>query len=280
MGFRIIGFVLGLIFIGGFWGGIIGYFIGALIGNLINGRRASFRFNAFSTESRMSQEEFVDTLMQLTAVVIKADDRMLKSELNYVKEYLINNLGVNKAQNAILKLRDYLNQNIDTQDLCDKLRHKTSLQERLLILQFLFGLAQSDGSIDHSELDSIKMIASWMGISPMDFESLKSMFMGYGAQSGYYGYGAGSGNNYGNYNSSSSSYNSSSYNNLDNDYKILEISPDATDDEVKKAYRKAAMKHHPDKVSHLGEEVRKAAEEKFAKLNQAYERIKKSRGMN
>ena len=66
----------------------------------------------------------------------------------------------------------------------------------------------------------------------------------------------------------------------DNDYKILEISPDASDEEVKKAYRAAAKKHHPDKVSHLGEDVRKAAEEKFAQVNEAYERIKKARGMN
>ena len=56
--------------------------------------------------------------------------------------------------------------------------------------------------------------------------------------------------------------------------------PDATDAEVKKAYRAAAIKHHPDKVSHLGEDVRKAAEEKFAQVNEAYERIKKARGIN
>jgi DnaJ like chaperone protein len=59
----------------------------------------------------------------------------------------------------------------------------------------------------------------------------------------------------------------------------LEIDSSATDDEVKKAYRKQAMKHHPDKVSHLGEEIRKAAEEKFQKLNEAYERIKSARGI-
>lgn len=274
--FKILGFVLGLIFIDGFWGGLLGYFLGAIVNNLINGRHRSFAFNTFSGGRKLSQDNFVDTLMQLTAVVIKADNHFLKSELNFVKDYLVQNLGTKKAQDAILKLRDYLNEEIDTQSLCNKLRQGTSIQERLLILQFLFGLAQSDGNIDNNELNAIQMIASWMGISAMDFESLKSMFLGYGSQSGYYNYDSGYSRGY----SNSNSYSSNNYSNLDKDYKILEISPDASDDEVKKAYRKAAMKHHPDKVSHLGEEVRKAAEEKFARLNEAYERIKKSRGMN
>ena len=82
----------------------------------------------------------------------------------------------------------------------------------------------------------------------------------------------------GSYSSSSASYRSSYP--IENDYKVLEIEPSASDEEVKKAYRKQAMKHHPDKVNHLGEEIRKAAEERFSKLNEAYERIKKARGMN
>jgi DnaJ like chaperone protein len=65
----------------------------------------------------------------------------------------------------------------------------------------------------------------------------------------------------------------------DSAYKILEIDPSATDDEVKKAYRRMAMKYHPDKVAHLGEEFRKSADEKFKKVNEAYEKIKKERNM-
>jgi DnaJ like chaperone protein len=61
-------------------------------------------------------------------------------------------------------------------------------------------------------------------------------------------------------------------------YKILEITPDASDDEVKKAYRRLAVQYHPDKVAHLGEDIKKAATEKFQKLNAAYEEVKKSRG--
>ena len=62
-------------------------------------------------------------------------------------------------------------------------------------------------------------------------------------------------------------------------YKVLEIEPSATDDEVRTAYRKMAIKHHPDKVASLGEDIRKAANEKLQRINDAKERIYKSRGM-
>ena len=62
-------------------------------------------------------------------------------------------------------------------------------------------------------------------------------------------------------------------------YKVLEIDPSATDEEVRAAYRRLALKHHPDRVATLGEDIRKAAEEKFQHINNAKERIYKARGM-
>lgn len=66
---------------------------------------------------------------------------------------------------------------------------------------------------------------------------------------------------------------------LDEAYKILGISPNATNDEVKAAYRKMALKHHPDRVSTLGDDIREAAEKKFQEINNAKERIYKARGL-
>ena len=274
--FRIIGLIAGFIVGGSFFTGLLGYFIGRLIDHWVNGTTVRTSFSSH----HISQDEFIDMLMQLTAAVMQADNKMLKSELDFVKTYLVNNIGVNKAQKAILELRDYLNQPIDLQSVCENIKNNSNIQERLLIMQFLFGLAQADGHIDATEVNVIRNIALSIGIPSSTFESLKSMFMGYSYQGGYGGsYGSSFGSGYG-YDSGSSSYSSTTYHNLDDDYKILEVSSDATNDEVKKAYRKAAIKHHPDKVSHLGEEVRKAAEEKFSKVNEAYERIKKSRVMN
>ncbi|MBT3453473.1 MAG: DnaJ domain-containing protein, partial [Lentimicrobiaceae bacterium] len=92
----------------------------------------------------------------------------------------------------------------------------------------------------------IETIARYLGISDNDIRSIKAMFI----------------------------------KDTNSAYQILEISPDVTNDEVKKAYREMAKKYHPDKVSHLGEEVKKAAEEKITMLNAAYEAVKDERGMN
>ncbi len=68
---------------------------------------------------------------------------------------------------------------------------------------------------------------------------------------------------------------------LDECYKVLEISPDATDDEVKKAYRKKAVKLHPDKVQGAGlsDDQIQAAKVRFQELTNAYDTIRKHRGM-
>ena len=68
-------------------------------------------------------------------------------------------------------------------------------------------------------------------------------------------------------------------NDLEAAYKVLGISPSATDDEVKAAYRQMALKHHPDRVAKLGDDVRKAAEKKFQEINDAKEKIYKARGL-
>ena len=61
---------------------------------------------------------------------------------------------------------------------------------------------------------------------------------------------------------------------------MFEITKESTNDEVKKAYRRMAKKHHPDKLQNLGEEHKKGAKEKFQKIQAAYEQIKKERGMH
>ena len=257
--FRFIGFIVGLLttnFLGGVVGWIIGFFLD----------RARREVSPNRSERR---DNFINILLILTAAVAKTDDgRMLRSELHYIKNYLLRTFGPDLAQKALFELRDILDKDYDIAHTCYRYGKKATIQEKLMILQFLFGLAASDSEISYNELKMIRDISDWLGIYRGDFEALKAMYAHY-SQSRYY--------------SENSSYQTPPYSSqkscLENDYKILEIDPTATDAEVKKAYRTQAMKHHPDKVNHLGEEIRKAAEEKFAKLNQSYERIKKGRGM-
>jgi DnaJ like chaperone protein len=187
--------------------------------------------------------------------------------LDFVRTNLVRILGYEKTQEALLMLRDMLEKEYDITAVAQQFERTASIHEKLTMLQFLFGLAATDGTVHPAEMEIIRLISNGIGISNRDFESIKAMFFGW--QSNFGG---------GGYSSSSANYRPSY--NIGNDYKILEIEPSATDAEVKKAYRAQAMKHHPDKVNHLGEDIRKAAEERFSKLNEAYERIKKARGIN
>lgn len=262
---RYVGLFFGLVLGGGighpFWCGLLGYFLGKSIDRL-------FTTRVVINHHRQTSADFTHSFLILCAEVMKADNVTMRSELDYVKSYLLQQLGVQGAQAALLDLREILKEDHDLDAVCAEIRQSSTIHERLMTLQFLFGVAQADGSISTPELQTIERIAQLIGISRMDYESVKSMYMG-----GYYQYQGG-------YNYGGSSQTQYKPENLDNDYKILEITPDATDEEVKKAFRTLAKKHHPDKVAHLGDDVRKAAEEKFARLNQAYERIKKARGMN
>jgi len=253
--------IFGWILSGSFWGGVAGFFVGSLLDS-------SLKVKVNVNRRNTSRDEFIKNLLIFTTAVVKSDNgKMLRSELEFVKAYLLRILGPEKTQEALLVLRDMLDKEFDVFSIAQQFGQKSSIHEKLMMLQFLFGLAATDGTVAQAEMETIRFISNGMGISDRDFESVKAMFFGW---QGNFGGGG--------YSSSSTRYHSSQ--NIENDYKVLEIDSSVSNDEVKKAYRQQAMKHHPDKVNHLGDEIRKAAEERFAKLNEAYERIKKSRGMN
>ncbi len=276
--FAFLGLIIGII-----WGGnFSGAFLGFIIGSFIDGYR--LRQRLYRQQHHYKKDKFSEILLTLAAYVIKSDGKTKESELKYVSVHLSQNYPLEYAQYIYQKLREYVNHDIDIQTVCEDLRENATVHEKLYIIQFLFGLASSDGIFDQLELNVIQQISDNIGVARSDFESIKAMYVMFNQNGGYTYYGrAGSGSQ-----SYSGSYSSEGYSqgyenrgyNLDTEYNILELSSTATNDEVKRAYRKLAQKYHPDKVNHLGEEIKKDAEKKFIRLNQAYERIKKSRGIN
>jgi DnaJ like chaperone protein len=215
-------------------GGIIGFALGSLLENT----------DTTVYTGQTSRNSFLVSLLVLVAEVMRADGKVVRSELEYVKKYFLKNFGEAASKEALVLLRDILKKSVPLKDVCSQVRDNMDYPSRLQLMHLLFGISNADGVLHPSEVSVITNIASWIGISTADFESIKSMF----------------------------------YDSLESSYKVLEISPNATVEEIKKAYRNMALKHHPDKVSYLGEDIRKAAEVKFQKVNEAYERIKKERG--
>ncbi len=270
--------IIGML-VGGSLFGFPGAIAGAILGSLIDNRGT----HKVKRETHYYQANlFLEHELVLAAYVARADNnRLLQSELAYMKRFLLKNLDESHAQAALLRFRDILDENIDINAVCQDIKAHATSSEKLMILHFLFGFGYSDDNFNDLEMTAIRNISDLCGINRTSFEAIKAM---YARQSYQYQYDYDTGgyeSGYGSYQESGGGYSGSRINyNIEDDYKILEVSPDATDEEVKKAYREAAKKHHPDKVGHLGEDVRKAAEEKFAQVNNAYDRIKKARGMN
>jgi DnaJ like chaperone protein len=232
-------------------GGPIGAIFGFVVGSIVDGSSTqvqtgagpgySGRPSGYSTHTTTGG--YVMSLLVLVAAVMKADGKVLKSELDYVKKFLVQNFGEASATEATRMLRDLLQQTIPVNEVCRQIQQNMNYSARLQLLHFLYGIAQADGHVDANEKQLIDNIGRLMGINSSDLGSIQAMFV----------------------------------RDTNADYKILEIESNVTDEEVKKAYRRMAMKYHPDKVSHLGEDFQKAANEKFQKVNEAYENIKKER---
>ncbi len=222
---------------GGPIGGLLGFFIGTVVDSMNSGAYAV---------SQTQGGDFTASLIVLTAAIMKADGKIMKSELDYVKVFFIQNFGIQDTNRKLKILKELLNKDIDIESVCKQIKTYMDYASRLQLVHFLFGVANADRQVDTSEEILIQRISLLLGISTNEYNSIKYMFV----------------------------------EDTDKYYKVLEIEKNASNDEIKKAYRKLANKYHPDKVSHLGESYQKDAHKKFQQLNEAYNAIKKERNFN
>lgn len=229
-----------------FPGAILGFLLGSFVDNFSRNKGGAQTIFSDMTRQSVSPADFELNLLSLCSIVIRADGSVSQRELDYVRQYFLSTYGKEKA-NAIFRTFNEINKKheISAQRICAFLNQRTRYEVRLQLLHFLFGIAQADGSVSNPEVDKIREIAGYLRVALRDFESIKAMFIKA----------------------------------ANNAYKILEIEKDASDDEVKKAYRTMAKKYHPDRVNTENEAIKRGAEEKFKEVQKAYEEIQNQRGL-
>ena len=207
----------------------MGLFIGGLF-DIDQKRKSGGTKDLFEFyQQRSSSYDIATMLMALSASVMKADGKVLKSELDFVKSFSIT-VWQSISKEHLQVLKRFLDSNhIPLDKICQDIRYRMQSEVRVQLIHYLFGIAKADGDVSVSEINQISHIAQLLGVSNVEFESIKNMF----------------------------------YRNTESDYKILGINSSAEDNEVKKAYRKMAVKFHPDKVASKGEQYQKGAKENF-----------------
>lgn len=239
-------------------GALLGFLAGSAIEVYIEGARqlpggASSSPHSYSQSQQHTgtrgytaaeqRNSFLVSLLVLSAAVIKADGRTLQSELDYVKEFVRKNFGDAAVPQAIRMLEQFTRQDVNIYEIGPQIARYMNYSQRLQLFHYLVQIAMADGEFHKREKSVLEAIGNTISLSNTDINSVISMF----------------------------------YKEVSAAYSVLGISSSATDDEVRTAYRKMAMKNHPDKVATLGPDVQKAAAEKFRQVQEAYEEIKKER---
>ncbi|MBR1889400.1 MAG: DnaJ domain-containing protein [Alloprevotella sp.] len=242
---------------------LLGYFIGSLIDGAFGenkiedygnrfGQYAEQQTSASSYDEGLSNS-FRFSLLVLAAYVIRADKKIMHSEMEFVRQFLRQNFGdeaMQQGQSILLRLFDIQKQDerayrIHVHDCCSQISQHLTETQRLALFAFLVEISKADGTIQKEEEVALKELESWLLLPGQTL----SQMLGLGGKT------------------------------LADAYQVLGVREDATDAEVKAAYRKLALQYHPDKVTALGEDVRRAAEKKLQQINEAKERIWKARGL-
>ncbi len=248
-------------FLGLMAGGPLGAIAGFVLGSLFDSSQDA---EPSSEDTRQSQQQYYEgqrntfrfSLLVLASYIVRADGKVMHSEMNVVRSFLRETFGeqaVVEGDQIMLKLFEQQKRLGMTEfssavfSSCQQLRQYMAYEQRLELVHFLVLIAQADGVVSPEEVTALRECAAQLGVDAQDLDSMLNL-----------------------HDASSS---------LDAAYKVLGVEPTATDDELKAAYRRLALKNHPDRVASLGEEVRKAAEKKFQEINAAKETVWKARGM-
>ena len=202
-------------------------------------------------------------LLELVAFVIRADGNTAVSELAYVRKSLDKHFEPDKVQKLMKVLQKKIENPVDPRKACRYVVAEFTLSSKVQLLHLLIGIATADRFLSVKEYKAIKVLGRQMRIPYRIFKSVLAMFrfVQEGERKRFY-----------------SRPTSKSKTSLNEAFAVLGISSGANETAIKKAYRKLAKLHHPDKVIHMGPDFQLDAKEKFQKVQEAYEIVKSHKG--
>lgn len=231
--------------LGWVFGGPFGAILGAVAGNMFDtpAREETMTVGPRSNYDRSLN--FITHLVGILVSVAKADGHINKHEINVIERTFLS-IGF-KGENLGF-IRNLIKQtsrvDLDLRDVCYDYKRNSNYEERLSLLRFVYIVAYADKVLHPNEEELINRVIEYLGIGPEDAFEIRGEFC----------------------------------DDREKHYKILGVSKDTSIEDVKKAYRSLSKKYHPDRVSHLGDEFAKLANDKFQTINKSYEEIRQEKG--
>lgn len=228
--------------IGFLLGGPFGAILGAVLAGGLGGTEQQFGAETASDERFL----FYSNLVALLTLVAKADDQVAPEEARAIADFFKHDLGFGEEQLKVVRriMKETLRVNPPAEAVAADFARISSVEERLALLRLLWMVAAADGRIDPREEQVINRISRALGVDASGQRSAAAEF----------------------------------HRKADRHYETLGVTPEASNAEIKDAYKKMAKQYHPDRVAHLGEEYARLANDKFAQINAAYDAIRKERG--
>lgn len=259
---KIIGGALGLM-----RGGILGAVIGAAIGHFVDKILLGFK-GGINT-----QAVFFQTLFSTLGHLSKADGRVTEQEIANT-EALMQRMGLNVAERT--RAIGFFNQGKDPSFNLESNLRRFAQQSMLrhdlrqMFIEILINMALADGRLTSAENFVLLRVCRELRISAEVYSAIlraHQVNAGHGQEGQY-----------------RSSYQQqtgmATGDSLEQAYAALGLKPSASDQEVKKTYRKLVSQYHPDKLIARGlpEEMMEVAKKRVREINTAYDRIKQLRG--
>ena len=195
-----------------------------------------------SPQQKANDDEIQNAILVLAAEVIRRDRNYTSDTEKFIRDFYARQFGRSGIAQRISVVKDHLDTGTEpyVRIACKELKMLTTNDSRINIVHFLFGVAAADDFVNVKETRCIHRLATYLGVSDKDFKEIRQNFL-----------------------------------NENNPYKLLGIDEDATDVQVRLAYRRMVLKYHPDKRT---EDVNEQdANIKFREIQRAFETIKKQR---